>query len=198
MLITLDILGTLAFAITGASKAIQYKLDLLGLLVLAVVTGIGGGVLRDVLLATSPPLAFQQPIYVMVCFVAAFLTLTGRKWIHAHWNFILVVDALGLGFFTAVGASRACLVDAGFLAIVFSAVITAVGGGLFRDILVKEIPQILKRDFYATAALIGAVLFIVLHYFEVGTPTIRLLVTTFFTFIVRLFAMKFRFQLPKV
>ncbi|MDR1760131.1 MAG: trimeric intracellular cation channel family protein [Fibrobacter sp.] len=199
MLIVLDILGTLAFAITGASKAIQYKLDWLGLLVLTVITGTGGGILRDVFLGMTPPLAFQKPIYVIVCFFGAILTLVAKEKIHAHWNYVLVVDALGLGFFTAVSANRACLIegaDINILVIIFSAVITAVGGGVIRDLIVREIPFILKQDFYASAAILGALVYIALRFAGIGSPTFQLFATTIFTFLVRLFAMKWRFHLP--
>ncbi len=199
MLIALDILGTLAFAITGASKAIQYKLDWLGLLVLTIVTGTGGGILRDVLLGMTPPLAFQKPVYVIVCLCGAVFTLIAKDKIHAHWNYVLVVDALGLGFFTAAGASRACLIegaDFNILVILFSAAITAVGGGVIRDLIVREIPLILKQDFYASAAILGALVYIALWYAGIGSPIFQLFATTIFTFLIRLFAMKCRFHLP--
>ncbi len=196
MLLLIDILGTLAFAISGAEKAIRHQLDWLGLIVLATVTGIGGGILRDVMLGSTPPLAFTNPIYIPVCIAGAFLYLTARRRIRRVKNIILTVDALGLGFFTAVGASKAAEADAGALAIVLFAAITAAGGGLIRDLLVSEIPQILKSDFYAAAALAGGLVYLLLGYIEIDY-TLRILCTTAFTFILRLYAMRTKLELPK-
>ena len=196
MLVLIDLLGTLAFAISGASKAIYYKLDWLGLLVMAIVTGVGGGVTRDLLLGSTPPLALQNPNYIMVCIAGAFLTLVVEKRFRFFMKFVLIIDALGLGFFTAVGASKAAQMESGALAIVLLAMITAAGGGLIRDILVSEIPQVLRSDFYATAALLGGLLFLGLQHTTFSFPT-QILITTFFTFIIRLIAIRQKFNLPK-
>lgn len=196
MLVLIDLLGTLAFAISGASKAIYYKLDWLGLLVMAIVTGVGGGITRDLLLGSTPPLALQNPNYIMVCIAGAFLTLVVQKRFRFFMKFVLIIDALGLGFFTAVGASKAAQMESGALAIVLLAMITAAGGGLIRDILVSEIPQVLRSDFYATAALLGGLLFLGLQNTTFSFPT-QILITTFFTFIIRLIAIRQKFNLPK-
>lgn len=196
MLVLIDLLGTLAFAISGASKAIYYKLDWLGLLVMAIVTGVGGGVTRDLLLGSTPPLALQNPNYIMVCIAGAFLTLVVEKRFRFFMKFVLIIDALGLGFFTAVGASKAAQMESGALAIVLLAMITAAGGGLIRDILVSEIPQVLRSDFYATTALLGGLLFLGLQNTTFSFST-QILITTFFTFIIRLIAIRQKFNLPK-
>lgn len=196
MLVVIDLLGTLAFAISGASKAIHYKLDWLGLLVMAIVTGVGGGVTRDLLLGSTPPLALQNPNYILVCIVGAILTLVVEKRFKLFMRLTLVIDALGLGFFTAVGASKATQMEAGALAVILLAMITAAGGGVIRDILVSEIPQVLKSDFYATAAFLGSILFLLLGASSYS-PTTQMLITTAFTFIVRLIAIRHRLHLPK-
>jgi len=196
MLVLIDLLGTLAFAISGASKAIYYKLDWLGLLVMAIVTGVGGGITRDLLLGSTPPLALQNPNYIMVCIAGAFLTLIVEKRFRFFMKLVLIIDALGLGFFTAVGASKAAQMDSGALAIVLLAMITAAGGGLIRDILVSEIPQVLRSDFYATAALLGGLLFLALQNTTFSFST-QILITTFFTFIIRLIAIRQKLNLPK-
>ena len=196
MLVLIDLLGTLAFAISGASKAIYYKLDWLGLLVMAFVTGVDGGITRDLLLGFTPPLALQNPNYIMVCIAGAFLTLVVEKRFRFFMKLVLIIDALGLGFFTAVGASKAAQMDSGALAIVLLAMITAAGGGLIRDILVSEIPQVLRSDFYATAALLGGLLFLGLQNTTFSFSS-QILITTFFTFIIRLIAIRQKFNLPK-
>ncbi|OWV06201.1 MULTISPECIES: trimeric intracellular cation channel family protein [unclassified Fibrobacter] len=196
LLMVLDILGTFAFAISGAEKAVRYRLDWLGLIVLATVTGVGGGILRDVMLGATPPAALTNPIYFPICIVGAFFYLLMRKKIRKIRVFILVADALGLGFFTAVGAAKASAMAAGPYSVILFAAITAAGGGLIRDLLVSEIPQVLKSDFYATAALIGGILFYVLEFANLGS-TPRILITTAFTFSLRLLAMRKKLELPK-
>ena len=196
MLVLIDLLGTLAFAISGASKAIYYKLDWLGLLVMAIVTGVGGGVTRDLLLGSTPPLALQNPNYIMVCIAGAFLTLIVEKRFRFFMKLTLIIDALGLGFFTAVGASKAAQMDSSALTIVLLAMITAAGGGLIRDLLVSEIPQVLRSDFYATAALLGGLLFLALENTSYSFST-QILITTFFTFVIRIIAIRHKLHLPK-
>lgn len=196
LLMVLDILGTFAFAISGAEKAVRYRLDWLGLIVLATVTGVGGGILCDVMLGATPPAALTNPIYFPICIVGAFFYLLMRKKIRKIRVFILVADALGLGFFTAVGAAKASAMAAGPYSVILFAAITAAGGGLIRDLLVSEIPQVLKSDFYATAALIGGISFYVLEFANLGS-TLRILITTAFTFSLRLLAMRKKLELPK-
>ena len=108
----------------------------------------------------------------------------------------LIIDALGLGFFTAVGASKAAQMDSSALTIVLLAMITAAGGGLIRDLLVSEIPQVLRSDFYATAALLGGLLFLALENTSYSFST-QILITTFFTFVIRIIAIRHKLHLPK-
>lgn len=196
MLVLVDLLGTLAFAISGASKAIYYKLDWLGLIVMAIVTGVGGGIMRDLLLGSTPPVALQNPNYILICIAGAFLTLIVEKRFKYFRKLTLIIDALGLGFFTAVGASTAAQMNTGALSIILLAMITAAGGGLIRDLLVSEIPQVLRSDFYATAAFLGGLLFLALENTDFTFST-QILITTVFTFIIRLIAIRHKLSLPK-
>lgn len=196
-MLLIDLLGTLAFALTGAFRAVKYELDWLGLLVLSAITGVGGGMVRDVLLGHTPPLALQQPMYLGVCVLAAILTVVAKKRIASLWDTVMVVDALGLGFFAAIGAARAEQAGANPMTIVLLAGLTAVGGGVIRDVLVSEIPQVLKSDFYATAALIGGLAYWLLCYTN-WDATPKMLLVTVLVFGLRLYAMRNRLQLPKV
>ncbi|HNY31343.1 MAG TPA: trimeric intracellular cation channel family protein [Fibrobacteria bacterium] len=197
LILTIDLLGTLAFALTGAFRAVKHELDWLGVAVLACMTGIGGGLVRDVLLGSTPPVALRQPVYMAVCLAGAALTIVAKRRIATLWNWVMVADALGLGFFAAIGAARADAAGANPMVIVLLAGLTAVGGGVIRDLLVSEIPQVLKSDFYATAALIGGGVFWALGLCGLAhTP--RLLLTTSLVFGLRLVAMQRRLELPKI
>ena len=127
----------------------------------------------------------------------AVLTIVAKRHIATLWDRVMLADALGLGFFAAVGAARAEQAGANAMTIVLLAGLTAVGGGVIRDVLVSEIPQVLKSDFYATAALIGGLAFWLLSFTD-WALTPRLLITTLLTFGLRLFAMRRRLELPKV
>ncbi len=197
MLLFLDLLGTLAFAFTGAFRAVKHELDWLGVIVLATMTGVGGGMVRDLLLGETPPLALRQPLHIGICVVGAILTIVAKRRIAPHWDWVLMADGLGLGFFAAIGAAHAQQAGANPMTIILLAGLTAVGGGVIRDVLVSEIPLVLKSDFYATAALIGGGAFWLLSYTELAlTP--RLLVTTGLTFGLRLVAMRRGLELPKM
>jgi len=197
ILTTIDLLGTLAFALTGAFRAVKYELDWLGVAALACMTGIGGGMARDVLLGSTPPVALQQPVYLLVCLAGAALTIVAKRRIATLWNWVMIADALGLGFFAAIGAARAEAAGANPMVIVLLAGLTAVGGGVIRDVLVSEIPQVLKSDFYATADLIGGGVFWACGLGGLA-DTPRLLITTALVFGLRIFAMRRRLELPKI
>jgi len=105
----LDIFGTFVFAISGAFRAVKYELDLLGVLVLSVATGVGGGVVRDLILGFTPPAAFQNETYLLVCFVGGLLVFIGSTKIATRWDCVMASDALGLSVFAAIGAAKASI-----------------------------------------------------------------------------------------
>jgi len=198
ILLSLDLLGTFAFAITGAVKAANRGLDWFGAIALACATGFCGGIMRDVLLGNNPPIALQKPVYAIVCILAAILVIVAQKKVISHWLFVLIADAIGLGTFTALGAIHAENAGAGGVAIVSLAVLTAVGGGMLRDVLAGEIPQVLKNDFYATAALIGGLFYWVFGLCTSEFHAVKIVATITITIILRLYAMYAKLKLPKV
>jgi len=198
ILLSLDLLGTFAFAITGAVKAANRGLDWFGAIALACATGFCGGIMRDVLLGNHPPIALQKPIYAIVCILAAILVIIAQKKVISNWLFVLIADAIGLGTFTALGAIHAENAGAGGIAIVSLAVLTAVGGGMLRDILAGEIPQVLKSDFYATAALIGGLFYWIFGLCTSEFHGIKIAATITITIILRLYAMYAKLKLPKM
>ncbi len=197
MIHLLDICGTLAFAVSGAFRAVKYELDLLGVLALGVITGIGGGIVRDVVLGSTPPMALVDPTYVLVCLAGGVIVFLAAPKIATRWDYVMAADAVGLSVFAAIGAAIAEQSGATLLTIILMAVITSCGGGVIRDLLVMEIPAVLKSDFYATAALCGGVCFVFLGSLGVGDET-RTAATIVVTLLLRALAMKYGLSLPKV
>lgn len=193
----LDLFGTMAFAVTGAFKAIENKSDIVGVLLLATITGVAGGVIRDVVMGQFPN-ALSDPAYVAITVtsgIAIFFLYTHLK---KHWNLFLKFDAIGLGVFSIIGATFAYnLVGLNFLAIMLAGILTAVGGGILRDVFVTQVPIVFVKEFYVSASFIGILVFYFMLYFggELYSATIvGLTITT----TLRLIAMKYNWNLPKV
>ncbi|MCI8639304.1 MAG: trimeric intracellular cation channel family protein [Coprococcus sp.] len=170
VLSVMEIIGTIAFAFSGAMVAVEKRLDFLGIIVLAVTTSVGGGMFRDILIGDLPPVLFRKPIYVTIAVITAilFFFIEGSKRVkrlslgplHYDW-FLNLMDATGLGAFTVVGVNKALSSDYDeyiFLTI-FLGVITGVGGGLLRDIMANRVPSVLREHIYACASLVGAVFY---------------------------------------
>ena len=152
----LELVGVAAFAVSGATVAIRKKMDLFGLIFLAIVTAIGGGVLRDVVMDVGMPVFFQHYEYIVVILVTCVLVvlLKGRiKWKHIVFFF----DAVGLAVFAIYAGVKAIELHYNFLSFLFVCLITGVGGGIMRDMIAREIPMVLQKEIYATAALVGSV-----------------------------------------
>ncbi len=162
LLAVLDFAGTFVFALSGAFKGVRRGLDYLGITVLAVLTGVGGGIVRDVLLGATPPAVFRDERYLAVLF--------GRT-ISKTWNRVMLADAIGLGLFAAMGAAKGASFGLGPLGTIFCGALTAVGGGVIRDVLVGDRPAVLYKGYYATAAIIGASLLVFLGWLGVGEAT---------------------------
>jgi uncharacterized membrane protein YeiH len=163
-----DYLGTFIFALTGGLAAAEKRLDFGGFLLLAFVTGVGGGTTRDLILGRGDVFWAEAPVYFTLCMAAALVTFfwaTDLKRVHAAlvWG-----DAIGLGVFTAIGAGIALEVGARPYMCVLMGVLTATGGGIMRDIIRNEIPIVLHRELYITPAAIGALILVGLH--AAGAP----------------------------
>lgn len=156
LLYILDLCGVAVFAASGALAAGRKSLDLLGVFVIAVVTAIGGGTLRDLLLDRHPIFWIADPRYLVVISAAALGTLAYVRLRRPPQRSLLLADALGLGLFTVLGARVAAGAGLHWLIVVLMGTITGVAGGMLRDVLSAEVPLILRRDLYATAAIAGA------------------------------------------
>lgn len=155
----LDYLGTVAFAVTGASKAISHKADIFGIIVLATVVGVAGGIMRDVMFGRFPT-AFSDPVYISLTVAAGIGMFFLYSKLKNQMNAWLVFDAVGLGVFSIIGASIAYqVVGLDFLPMLFAGVLTAVGGGILRDVFVREIPIVFVKEVYAVASVAGITAF---------------------------------------
>jgi len=197
MMYVLDIFGTLAFAVSGAFRAVKYELNLLGVLTLATVTGIAGGIIRDTVLGSTPPVALLNHWYILTCIVGGVVVFFAAPKIATQWDYVMIADAVGLSVFTAIGADKAESCDAIPLTVMLMAMITSCGGGLVRDLLVTEIPSILKKDYYASAALCGGALFVILGCLGASNG-VCIACTIGATFTLRVLAMRYGLSLPKV
>ena len=193
----LDYLGTIAFAVTGASKAVAHKADIFGIIVLATVVGVGGGVTRDVIFGRFPT-AFSDPIYVTITVIVGITMFFLFSRLKKKMNIWLVFDAVGFGVFSILGASIAYqIVGLDFLPMLFAGMITAIGGGILRDVFVREIPIVFVKEIYAVASIIGIVVFYAVLSFGVDIQAASIIGIAIATGI-RLLAMKYKWNLPKV
>lgn len=156
LLIVLDMLGIFVFAISGALVAVRKELDIFGVLVLAGTTGLGGGFIRDVLIGAVPPAALADWRYLVVPLVAGLATFYFHPAIGRMERLVNVFDAAGLGLFCVTGALKALAFGLGPVPAALMGLLTAIGGGVARDLLAGRVPVVLRSEIYATPALVGA------------------------------------------
>ncbi len=154
----LDLLGTFVFGISGAVVAVRRGLDVFGISVLAVAAGLAGGMLRDVVLGAAPPTAIEDPRYLLTALGSAAFVFVGYRLLAFLSKPVMVLDALGLGLFAVSGCRKALIFGLDPLPAILLGVLTAVGGGAVRDLLVAETPRVLREEIYALAAMVGAVI----------------------------------------
>ena len=200
-----ELVGTIAFAISGAMLAIQRGLDLFGVIFLGMTTGVGGGVLRDLLLGQVPPLAFLNWTYLLVAAAAAGLVFAaalagrrrGRSELPVNNALLNIFDAAGLGIFSVIGVQHT--VAAGFgenlFFCVFLGMTTGVGGGMLRDVLSHSTPAVLRKHVYALASLAGAIVY---YLAKDLLPTAFIVISVLLVILLRVLASRYRWTLPRV
>jgi len=161
LLVAFDLGGTFVFALSGATAAIKHRLDLFGVLVLSFAAGNSGGIARDVMIGAVPPAAISDWRYIAVSMLAGLVTFFWYRIINRLSSPVLVFDAAGLALFAVSGAGKALALHAGPMAATLLGMLTGIGGGMVRDVLVREIPAVLRTELYAVAALIGAVVVVI-------------------------------------
>jgi uncharacterized membrane protein YeiH len=160
----LEMIGTIAFAISGAITGIQKKMDIFGVAILGLTTAVGGGILRDLILNITPPLAFKNPVFAVTSILVSIIVfIRSNKSIakhdgNAHEVLLQIMDSVGLGVFTVVGVqvAKESGTNSGLFLETFVGVLTGVGGGLLRDIFAQNMPSIFVKYFYACASILGA------------------------------------------
>lgn len=204
----IELIGTVAFAITGVITAVEKKFDIFGAIVLGTVTAVGGGIVRDLILGYTPPMAFRKSVYAItavltslaVFVIAYFFGKKIRKHYDVYSQVINVFDSIGLAVFVVGGANSAiaCGFEENMFLSVFVAALTGVGGGVMRDIMAGRVPTILHKRVYALAAIIGAVVYYVLIYYTVCSSTVAVIVGAGSVLVIRILATIFRWNLPAV
>ena len=190
-----EIIGTVAFAAAGALAGIQKKLDIFGIFVLALTTAVGGGIVRDVFTGIIPPTAFIYPMFTIISLITAIITCFCYQWLNKFNDTILILDAIGLGAFTAAGANMAFAYDYNrLLMTVMMAVLSGVGGGMLRDVFVGDIPFVFRKEVYAVASIAGAVCFFYLKQLYPGS--IPMYACFVVTVVIRMVCMKYDIHLP--
>ncbi|MGH8117297.1 MAG: trimeric intracellular cation channel family protein [Rhodanobacteraceae bacterium] len=164
----LDLGGTFVFAISGAVAAVKYRLDIFGVMVLAFAAGNVGGITRDLLIGATPPAAIDHLSYLGVSILAGLIVFFWDPVVTRHSNTVLWFDAVGLAFFAVAGAEKALLFGINPVMAALLGMLTGIGGGILRDVLVMQIPAVLRSDLYALAALIGAAIVVGGHVLNVN------------------------------
>ncbi|MCG9695913.1 trimeric intracellular cation channel family protein [Shewanella sp. Isolate11] len=191
-----DLCGTAVFALSGALAAGRHRMDPFGVIVLASVTAVGGGSIRDALLGTTPVFWIRDPNYIIVILATVLLTLIFiRKPKKVNQYTLPVADALGLALFTVIGAEKALNLGLSGMIAVVMGLITGVGGGIIRDLLCRQVPMILRTEIYATASIFGGISYTVAQ--TLGTANkVSLAIGMVSALVIRLAAIKWHLKLP--
>lgn len=196
-LVTLDLAGAFVFALSGALAAVRARLDIFGVVVVGSVTAVGGGILRDTLLGATPPATLRHWPYLAVPVLASLVTFYLHPQVSRLRRSVVILDAAGLGLFTVAGTRLALNADLGYAGACTLGLITGIGGGVLRDILLRQIPLVLQRgEIYALAALLGAVLVSVGR--AIGqTGAVWLVGSAVAVFVVRVLAVRRHWTAPQ-
>ncbi|MBQ9031232.1 MAG: TRIC cation channel family protein [Parasporobacterium sp.] len=191
----LEIIGTVAFAVSGALAAIRKKMDIFGVVILGMTTAVAGGIIRDLILGVTPPAAFVEPVYALVAVGVSLIIFIPaiRKALSRLEAVLLVMDSIGLAIFTVIGVRAGMQYHNLFLNI-FVGTVTGVGGGVLRDLFAGNRPYIFVKHFYACASIIGALICSLLWNFN---SLIAMICGMGSIFVLRILAAVFKWSLPK-
>ena len=192
-----DLIGTFVFAISGVLTASEKKFDVFGASVIAFVTAIGGGTLRDILIGDSPVGWIKDLNYLYIIIIAIVVSLLFKKRVIQLRNTLFLFDTVGIGVFTIIGVQKSLNFGISPIIAVMMGTISAVFGGVIRDILTNETPLIFRKEIYATPCILGGVLYLMLLHFNVSTQLVSF-ITALLIIGVRLLAVKKNWALPRI
>jgi uncharacterized membrane protein YeiH len=195
LLLVLDLGGTFVFAISGGMAAVKYRLDIFGVLVLSFAAGNAGGITRDLLIGAVPPAAIADWKYLGVSVLAGLITFFWYPITDRFRTEVQLFDAVGLAFFAVSGAGKALVYGLNPVMAVLLGMLTGIGGGMLRDVLVKEIPIVLRADLYASAALVGAAVVVIGHVLHIS-PIAATIAGGVLCFALRFVAIRYGWRLP--
>lgn len=191
----IEILGTFSFAVSGASFAMEKKLDPFGVLILSFVTAIGGGTLRDVMIGSLPVAWLRDDSAATVIFFAAIGTMMFDKYLKKLTTTLFLFDALGLGLFTLVGIEKAKQLNLSIGVCIALGTITASFGGVIRDVLLNNVPLIFRKEIYALASVAGGIVYFLLLQTSLNTDVITVICISLI-FSIRIIAVRYKISLP--
>jgi uncharacterized membrane protein YeiH len=194
-LLVIDILGTFSFAVSGAFLAMQKRLDPFGVLVLAFVTAIGGGTLRDILIGNLPVRWLKNDTAILVIFCAAIATMFFGRFLKQFTTTLFLFDALGLGLFTIIGIELGLEKQFGAGVCIALGTITACFGGVIRDVLLNNVPLLFRKEIYALACIIGGVIYFILKKIDLDAD-ISNIICIIVIFTIRVIAVRYKLYLP--
>lgn len=193
----IDILGTMVFAISGAMTAYEKKLDVFGISAVAFITALGGGTLRDVLIGSTPVAWMNNTIYLLMIIVGISLALIFKQKLSRLRRTFFLFDTVGVAVFTILGLQKSLDIGISPVISILMGMVSAVFGGVIRDIVCNEIPLIFRKEIYALICIFGGMLYVLLIHFDVGT-TVNVICTASFIIIIRILAVTFKWQLPNI
>jgi uncharacterized membrane protein YeiH len=195
-LFVLELTGVIAFAVAGALTAIERELDIFGVLVLATITALGGGIIRDVLVGRFP-VSLQNPVYFYVALLGALLAIPALRLTPKSLLWLKLFDALGLALFSVLGAQVGLLYHLNFLSTLLLGLLTGIGGGVLQDMLANEIPLVLRQEVYALASVIGiSVLWVIVH--AGGSALVAVIAGAVIILGIRIAAIYWNLNLPRI
>lgn len=207
ILLITEWIGTISFAVSGSLVAIRHNLDLFGVATVGTITAIGGGVMRDTMIGATPPKIFSNPLILLVAVAASIIVFLITYFYRKNFKELsekidsinVLFDALGLASFTIAGTEVACLASfkENVLLVITLGVITGVGGGILRDVLVNEKPYILTKHIYAVVSILGASLYYLISV-QLNYKVFATVFVLVFTVLIRSLAAKYRWKLPKI
>lgn len=192
----LDVIGTFAFAISGAAAAKQRGMDVFGIGAIAFTVACGGGIIRDVCIGAIPPAGLKTWFYLVTALIAAVVTIGLYPLVRRLNRPVLFFDAAGLSMFAVTGAQKALSYGTNGEVAVLLGILTAVGGGVLRDVLLNRVPVILQKEIYASAALVAALIVVAGHYYNWLTTDWVAIIALSLCFTIRILALTFHWNLP--